>query len=95
VFIIPPGAVCTKTFLVIDAFDTQEEAEKLVTYLKKPIVRFLIGLRKNSQQVTRSKFRYVPYGEAWLNMSDEDWIRALHLTKEEQEFIASLVAPMP
>lgn len=95
VFIVPPGAVCTSTFVVIDTFDTQEEAEKLVTYLKKPIIRFLIGLRKNSQQVNCSKFRYVPYGEAWLNMSDEDLIRALHLTKEEQEFIASLVAPMP
>lgn len=96
VFIIPPRAVCTKTFLVLDTFDTQEEAEKLVTYLKKPIIRFLIGLRKNSRQVTRNKFYYVPYyGEAWLNMSDEDWVRTLHLTKEEQEFIASLVAPMP
>ncbi len=95
VFIVPPGAVCTSTFVVVDTFDTQEEAEKLVIYLKKPIVRFLIGLRKNTHDVTCSKFHYVPYGEAWLNMSNEDWIRALHLTKDKQEFIASLVAPMP
>jgi site-specific DNA-methyltransferase (adenine-specific) len=95
VFIVPPIAVCTGTFVIVDTFDTQEEAEKLVTYLKKPIIRFLIGLRKNSQQVTCNKFYYVPYGEAWLDMSDEDWIQTLHLTKEEQEFIASLVAPMP
>lgn len=94
VFIVPPRAVCTGTFVIVDTFDTQEEAEKLVTYLKKPIIRFLIGLRKNSQNVTCSKFYYVPYGEAWLDMSDEDWVRTLRLTKEEQEFIASLVAPM-
>lgn len=39
---LPPQTVCSETYLVIDAFDSQEQAENLADYLRTKFARYLI-----------------------------------------------------
>jgi site-specific DNA-methyltransferase (adenine-specific) len=104
--VAPPDSVCSGSFIAItdnginEYFHTKGEAEALASYLRSPFVRFLIGLRKNTQQVTRDKFLFVPYRMNGLLMHqlqpDMDWwAKELGLSQRDVDFINSLVAPMP
>lgn len=39
---LPPKTICTETYIVVDYFDSQEEAENLQKYLQGKFARFLI-----------------------------------------------------
>ncbi|QHC64505.1 restriction endonuclease [Rathayibacter festucae] len=59
-FVGGPNSACTETYLVIDTFDSQEEAENLASYLRTKFCRFLIWLRMNTQHVSKDRFAFVP-----------------------------------
>lgn len=58
--ILKPGEICTETYLVVDSFDTKEEALALRKYLCTRLVRFLIALLAATQHLSKDKFSYVP-----------------------------------
>lgn len=70
--ILAPGEICTETYLVVDAFDTVEEAQALRKYLCTRFARFLISLLAATQQITKDKFSYVPVQDFASN-DDIDW----------------------
>ena len=41
---LPPGTVCTETYLVIGNYETEEEARNLLEYMKTRFFRFLMSL---------------------------------------------------
>ena len=103
-YILKPYEICTETYLVVDAFDTQEEAQNLVAYLKTRLVRFLIAQLAATQQMTKDKFQYVPF-QNFTESSDIDWKKSIseidqqlytkyHLTDEEIAFIEKMIKPM-
>ena len=90
--------------MVVDAFDTQEEAQNLESYLKTRLVRFLIAQLAATQQMTKDKFQYVPL-QNFTGSSDIDWNKSIpeidqqlyakyHLTDEEITFIEKMIKPM-
>lgn len=90
----PPSA-CTLTYLCVGPFKTKAEAESANTYLHLRFVRFLVSLRKISQDTTQKVFTWVPQQEWDRAWTDADLYKKYGITKEEQEYIESMVKEMP
>ncbi|HQJ34862.1 MAG TPA: Eco57I restriction-modification methylase domain-containing protein [Rhodoglobus sp.] len=87
-----PDTACTESYLVTGRFDSEEEANRYALYLRTRFARFLISLRKSTQDAPRHVFAFVP--DVPL---DRDWTDALlyeryGLTDDEIAFIESQVA---
>ncbi len=48
-----PGSACTETYLVIGVCASESEARNLASYMRTRFVRFLVSLRKLTQNITR------------------------------------------
>lgn len=90
-FVIEPGAVCTETYIVVKSFETENEATLCVEYLKTKFVRFLIGMRKNTQHVSSDRFKFVPDLKMDTLFTDDLLDEKYDLSNEEREFIDSLI----
>ena len=93
-FIGGPGTCCTETYLVLDEFDSEKDAKSLESYVKTKFFRFLVLLKKNTQNAARGVYSYVPVQDYNTIWTDEQLYEKNKLTKEEIAFIESLVRPM-
>ena len=92
--ILPPGTICTETYLVIGSYSTEEEATNLLAYMKTRFLRFLMSLFMYSHGITKDTFAFVPILDMTKRYTDEKLYRRYELTKEEIEFIESKIRPM-
>lgn len=92
--ILPPGVICTESYIIAGVFTTESEANILVSYLKTKFVRFLISQLSFSQDITRERFRYVPLLDFKEKWTDEKLYAKYGLTEEEKTFIESMIRPM-
>lgn len=102
--ILEPNEICTETYLVVDAFDTKEEAMHLYSYLQSRFVRFLISQLASTQHLSKDKFAYVPIQD-FTSSSDINWnasvadidqqlYRKYGLSADEIAFIEKMIKPM-
>lgn len=89
-----PGTACTETYLVIGRFKSEEEARKFEKYLRTRFVRFLVSLRKNTQDIYNERFQFVPDLPMTQDWTDKELYKKYKLTKDEIKCIESLVRPM-
>lgn len=92
--ILPPSTVCTETYIVIDCFNSEEEAKNLLNYLKTKFVRFLVAQITTTQHISKANFALVPiqdFSKAWF---DEELYSKYNLDSEEITFIDSMISPM-
>ncbi len=94
-FIGEPGTVCTETYLLIGPFSSKKECENFSTYIATQFFRFLVLLKKPSQNATKKVYSFVPMQEFAKPWSDEKLYKKYGLTKDEIAFIESMVRPMP
>lgn len=92
--VMPPGMVCTESYIVAGAFSSQAEAESLDSYLRTKFVRFLISLRAVTQQITRGSFAFVPLQTWDRQWTDDALFDQYALSADERAFIDSMVRPM-
>lgn len=92
--IAAPQSACAMTYLVAGAFDTEKEASNFAEYLRTRFLRFLVGLRKNTQHVTKDRFCFAPILTMKKKWTDEKLYDFFGLTKAEIAFIESMVRPM-
>jgi len=88
-----PNTACTETYVVAGHFRTSTEAENYASYLRTRFVRFLVSLRKISQNVARDIYAFVPdvsYDHEW---TDSMLYERYGITPEEVAFIESIVKP--
>lgn len=91
---IEPNSCCTQTYIVVGAFDTENEAQNYKKYLETDFTRFLILLKKNTQDAMKGVYAFVPiqdFNEEW---TDEKLYKKYGLTQEEIDFIESMIRPM-
>ena len=93
--ILPPNMVCTETYQVCGVYDTLEEAENFADYIRTRFFRFLVGLLKNTQDLSKSKFQFVPILDMKTRWTDDKLFKQFNITKQEQDFIHSLIREMP
>lgn len=89
-----PGSACTETYLVAGRFKNKEEAQNYASYLKTRFVRFLISLRKISQDAARGVYAFVPdldYRHSW---TDADLYKRYGISNAEITYIESIVKEM-
>jgi len=89
-----PGEACTETYLVAGRFDSREGAERYATYLRTRLVRFLVSLRKATQDAARGVYAFVPDIPLDRDWTDKKLYKRYGLTKDEIAFIESTVSPM-
>jgi site-specific DNA-methyltransferase (adenine-specific) len=92
--ILPPGYICTETYIVVGAFNKKVEAEKLASYLRTSFVRFLVAQMSFSQDITKDRFFFVPILDIDTDWTDEKLYKRYGLTKDEIAFIESKIRPM-
>lgn len=92
--ILPPGTICTETYLVVGSFDSEQEAKKLVAYMKTLFFRFLVAQCMYSHHITKEAYRLVPIQDFSQSWTDEKLYAKYGITDEEIKFIESMVRPM-
>ncbi len=89
-----PGEVCTQTYLVIGLFNTKQEVQNFETYYHTKFFRFLVSLRKITQDAGRSTYSWVPVQQWDRQWTDKALYKKYSLTKEEGDYIESVIRPM-
>ena len=89
-----PGNLCTETFLEIGPFDSEKEATNCIQYISTKFFRTLVGIRKITQDATQKVYHYVPMQDFSKPWTDEELYKKYGLSREEINFIESMVRPM-
>lgn len=92
--ILPPGQVDTFSYLNIGFFDTEEEADNLVSYVSCKFTRFLIRSTYSSVHVSKENFKFVPvmnFKEKW---TDEKLYEYFELNDYQINLIEQTMRPM-
>lgn len=92
--VAPPPSACTETYIVVGAYKTDTEAKNLDRYLRTKFVRLLVGLRKNTQHITKDRFSFVPLLPMTKEWTDEKLYTHFGLSENEIDFIESMIRPM-
>lgn len=93
-FVGEPGSISSETYLCIGPFESNEEAESVLSYLSCRLTRLLILLHKPSQHVTRKVYTFVPTQDWTQKWTDEALYEKYGITKDEIAFIEKVVRPM-
>ncbi|MBD5236084.1 MAG: DEAD/DEAH box helicase family protein [Bacteroidales bacterium] len=104
-----PNSVCSQTYLVIgynqkDNYLSQLDCENIVKYIKTRFFRFLVFIKKKTQDNPSSVFKFVPMQD-FSERSDIDWSKSIeeiesqlykkyNLSDDEIRFIESMIKPM-
>lgn len=89
-----PNTVCTQTWIVAGPFNSRDEAESVARYLQSRFVRFLVSLRKLSQDAMRGVYRWVPQQDWSIDWTDAALCMKYGITNDEVAYIESVVKPM-
>ena len=103
-YVAKPKSACTDSLIPIGCFRTLNEAKNLSKYLKTRFLRFMVSILKSSQNVTQVVYKFVPMQD-FTSKSDINWntgiddiemqlYKKYRISKEEIEFIESIVKPM-
>lgn len=92
--IVGPGTACTETYLVISRFKKEAHAKRFAAYLRTRFVRFLVSLRKNTQDIYNDRFQFVPDLPMDELVTDQMLYKKYGITGDEIAFIDSMIRPM-
>jgi len=91
--IAPSPSVCTQSFLFFHV-GSRKAASSLHSYYTTRFFRFLVSLRKITQDATHSTYVWVPMQTWDRTWTDEDLFAKYGFTQKEQAFIESQVRAM-
>lgn len=103
-FISPPGQGATDTFISIGFFETNEEANNLLRYIKSKFARAMLSVNKVTQHNPKKVWKSIPL-QNFSNNSDINWsasfaqidqqlFKKYELTNKEIDFIETNVKEM-
>lgn len=84
IFIVEPGVITTETYNVIQVFESKKQAENFSKYLKTDFARYLVGLRKITQDVPPDRWNWVPYIDVNEEWNDAKLYNHFKISTEEQ-----------
>lgn len=90
--IAEPGTACTESYLVAGLFHTELEAKNYASYLRTRFARFLVSLRKSTQDAPKHVYAFIPDLPLDQEWTDAGLYKRYGLTKDEIAFIESQVA---
>ena len=93
-FIGEPNSCCTETYVVIGPYETEEIAKNVLSYIQTRFFRFMVLLKKNTQDAPSRVYSFVPLQDFSKPWTDEELYAKYGLTEEEIAFIESMIRPM-
>ena len=93
-----PNSVCSQTYLVI-GYDkshnlSKEKCENIITYIQTRFFRYLVSIKKKTQNGPRGVYQFVPLQDFSKPWTDEELYAKYNLSPEEIAFIESMIRPM-
>lgn len=103
-FVSEPNSCCTETYMVIGPFDNKDICQNVISYIKTKFFRFLVLLKKNTQDAPARVYSLVP-NQNFSNDSEIDWSKPIDkideqlyakykIEKYEIDFIDKMIKPM-
>ena len=92
-----PESVCSVTYIVIGyngEFPSKEVCDNVISYIKTKFFRYLVLIKKKTQNVTRELFQFVPMQDFSKSWTDEELYTKYNIDLFEREYIESLIKPM-
>jgi site-specific DNA-methyltransferase (adenine-specific) len=93
-FVAPKNSVSTETYLIVDFPKSTAEGKNLVSYMETRFFRFLVSLIKNTQNISKGSFAFVPVQDLSEPWTDLKLYKKYGISKEEVQFIESMIRPM-
>jgi site-specific DNA-methyltransferase (adenine-specific) len=90
-FIACPGEACTETYLVAAVVPDELHAQRTIAYMRTSFFRFLVSLRKITQDNKAEIFAFVPNIEMDRTWTDEKLYERYGISEDEISFIDSLI----
>lgn len=91
--IVGPGSVCSQTFIAFWV-SSESEAQSLQSYYCSKMFRFLVSLRKITQDALRGTYLWVPQQKWNREWTDKALYRKYGLTKAEIDYVEEVIKPM-
>ncbi len=89
-----PPSVCTQSYLVVAPFKSEKAAQSFASYYRTRLFRFLVSLRKITQDALRSTYTWVPQ-QSWNRTWTDELLYAKYgLSTSEIDLIEKVVRPM-
>lgn len=92
--IIDPNTVVTESYLILSASDSIEEIQNTYRYCCTKFFRFLLLQYMSSINMTKEVFKFVPKLDMSKEWTDKELYSEFGLTKEEIDYIESIIKPM-
>ncbi len=89
-----PNSICTETYIVVGPFGNKNETENVYSYTQTKFFHFMMGLAKITQDATSKVYQFVPMQDFSKPWTDEELYAKYNLSKEEIDFIESMIRPM-
>lgn len=86
-------SVCTGSFLFFYC-DSKSEAESIKAYYSTKFFRFLVSLRKITQDAFRPMYSWVPIQSWDRQWTDKALYKKYGLTKDEVDYVEAVIRPM-
>lgn len=91
--IAPPHSVGSDTYLNVGSFDTEEEVNNALAYMRTRFFHFMVSIRKVSQHASRNVYLEVPLLGFKHRWTDEELYARYGLTDEEIDVIEHTIRP--
>ena len=94
-----PNSVCSYTYLCL-GYDpekhnfTKEECENIITYIQTRFFRYMVSIKKKTQDASRDVYQFVPLQDFSHPWTDELLYKRYNLSKEEIDYIESMISPL-
>lgn len=94
-----PNSVCSYTYLCV-GYDpqkhnfTKEECMNILSYMKSQFFRYLVSIKKKTQDAPRDVYSFVPLQDFSHPWTDEMLYKKYDLSDDEIAFIESMIRPM-
>lgn len=85
---------CTETYIVIGPFETISVVDNVISYIHTRFFRFLVLLKKNTQDAPARVYSFVPLQDFSHPWTDEMLYKKYGLDENEIAFIESMIRPM-
>ena len=92
-------SVCSQTYLVIGYSPekhnfSEDECKNIITYIQTKFFRYLVSIKKKTQNGPRGVYQFVPLQDFSKPWTDAELYEKYGLTQEEIDFIESMIKPM-
>lgn len=93
-FVGGKNSACSETYMFIGPFSSDAECANVVSYINTRFLRFLVMLKKVTQDTTKAVYQFVPLQDFSHPWTDEMLYKKYKLTDDEIAFIESMIRPM-